>query len=155
MVVVSPNTTRAEKLQSIELPVIDLSAERSEVSKLIIKVCEEYGFFKVINHGVSEDIIAQVEEEGLNFFTKPLSEKQRAGPATPLGYGCKNIGFNGDIGEVEYLLFDTNPLSISQRSNTISNDPKKFRYFLFSFKFFHTSNVACLVVYPFLEWAAK
>ncbi|XP_021290119.1 gibberellin 2-beta-dioxygenase 2-like isoform X2 [Herrania umbratica] len=126
MVVASPNPIRAEKVQPIELPVIDLSAERSEVSKLIVEACEEYGFFKLINHGVSDNIIAQMEEEGLNFFTKPLSEKQRAGPATPFGYGCKNIGFNGDIGEVEYLLLDTNPLSISQRSNTISNDPNKF-----------------------------
>ncbi|XP_007035887.2 PREDICTED: gibberellin 2-beta-dioxygenase 2 [Theobroma cacao] len=126
MVLASPNPIRAEKVQPIELPVIDLSAERSEVSKLIVEACEEYGFFKVINHGVSDDIIGQMEEEGLNFFTKPLSEKQKAGPATPFGYGCKNIGFNGDIGEVEYLLLDTNPLSVSQRSNSISNDPNKF-----------------------------
>lgn len=130
MVLASPNPIRAEKVQPIELPVIDLSAERSEVSKLIVEACEEYGFFKVINHGVSDDIIGQMEEEGLNFFTKPLSEKQKAGPATPFGYGCKNIGFNGDIGEVEYLLLDTNPLSVSQRSNSISNDPNKFRYSL-------------------------
>ncbi|XVE65477.1 hypothetical protein DITRI_Ditri08aG0003000 [Diplodiscus trichospermus] len=126
MVVASLNPVRAERLQPIELPIVDLSAERSEVSKLIIKACEEYGFFKVINHGVSENIISQMEEEGLIFFKKSFSEKQRAGPATPFGYGCKSIGFNGDIGEVEYLLLDTNPLSISQRSNTISNDPKKF-----------------------------
>ncbi|XVF66066.1 hypothetical protein PTKIN_Ptkin10aG0004300 [Pterospermum kingtungense] len=126
MVVPSPNPIRSEKLQPIQLPVIDLSAERSEVSKLIVKACEEYGFFMVVNHGVAQHTIAQMEEQGLHFFTKPLSEKQKAGTSTPFGYGCKNIGFNGDIGEVEYLLFDTNPLSISQRSTTISNDPQQF-----------------------------
>ncbi|KAA8527339.1 hypothetical protein F0562_034946 [Nyssa sinensis] len=126
MVVASPTPIRSEKIRAMELPIIDLSAERSEVSKLIVKACEEYGFFKVINHGVSEDVIAKMEEEGFEFFAKPTSEKQQAGPANPCGYGSKNIGFNGDIGEVEYLLLNTDPLSISQRSKTISNDPTKF-----------------------------
>ncbi|KAE8703395.1 Gibberellin 2-beta-dioxygenase 2 [Hibiscus syriacus] len=126
MVVASPNPSRAEKPEAIELPVINLSAERTEVAKLITKACEEYGFFMVINHGVSEETIAAMEEEGLNFFTRPDVEKQRAGPAVPYGYGRKNIGFNGDIGEVEYLLLHTNPLSISQSSITISGDPQKF-----------------------------
>ena len=63
------------------------------------------------NHGVCDDIIAQME--GLNFFSKQLSEKHRADPASPFVYGWKNIGFNGDIGEVEYILLDTIPLSIS------------------------------------------
>ena len=123
--VASSNPIGSEKL---ELPVIDLSGSREKVAELIVKACQEYGFFKVINHGVSEDVIRKMEEESFNFFAKPASEKERAGPAKPLGYGCKNIGFNGDMGEVEYLLFNTKPLSISQISETISNDPTKFRY---------------------------
>ncbi|GLT98934.1 hypothetical protein SLE2022_164080 [Rubroshorea leprosula] len=128
MVVASSNPIiKLEKVQPVELPIIDLSGERSEVSKQIVKACEEYGFFKVINHGVAEDIITGMEEEALNFFRKPLPEKQKAGPANPYGYGCKNIGFNGDVGELEYLLLHTNPISISQKSISISNDPNKFR----------------------------
>ncbi|KAE8658283.1 Gibberellin 2-beta-dioxygenase 2 [Hibiscus syriacus] len=126
MVVGLPNPIKSESIQFIELPVIDLLAERLNVSSLIIKACEQFGFFQVINHGVSEDTVAQMEQQGLDFFAKPVCEKQRAGPATPFGYGRKNIGVNGDVGEVEYLLLDTSSLSISQISNSISNDPKMF-----------------------------
>ncbi|KAM0984721.1 hypothetical protein ACFX2I_012009 [Malus domestica] len=126
MVVASPNPTRNEKIQAVDLPIIDLSAERSQVRKLIVKACEDYGFFKVINHGVPKDIISKVEEQSLSFFAQPVSEKQRAGPSDPFGYGCKNIGLNGDTGEVEYLIFNTNPISIAQRFKTISNEPTKF-----------------------------
>ncbi|KAJ9154638.1 hypothetical protein P3X46_027956 [Hevea brasiliensis] len=128
MVVASPTPIGSEKvIQAVELPVIDLSlCERTEVSNLIVRACERYGFFKVINHGISEEIIVKMEEESVSFFAKPIPEKQLAGPANPFGYGYKNIGFNGDEGEVEYLLLNTHPLSISQRSKTISKDPNKF-----------------------------
>lgn len=152
MVVASPNPVRNEKILAIDLPMIDLSADRSEVGKLIVRACEEYGFFKVINHGVPEGVIAEMEQESVNFFEKPLAEKQRAGPANPFGYGCKNIGFNGDMGEVEFLLLHTNPLSIAQRSKSISNDPSKFGYpqliilFFFSPSFcMHALLLFCLI----------
>lgn len=131
MVVTSTNNSvRNEKILAIDLPMIDLSAERSKLANLIVKACENYGFFKVINHGVPEGIIEKMEQESVCFFAKPVAEKQQAqaAPANPFGYGCKNIGFNGDMGEVEYLLLPTNPLSIDQTSNSISNDPSKFRY---------------------------
>ncbi|XP_070013982.1 gibberellin 2-beta-dioxygenase 2-like [Nicotiana sylvestris] len=125
----SPPSSRQEKekLRDIELPIIDLLGERSEVTKLIVKASKNIGFFKVINHGVPKHVIKAMEDESYRFFSKPASEKQRVGPANPYGYGCKNIGFNGDYGEVEYLFFHTNPLSISQTSKTISNDPTLFR----------------------------
>ncbi|KAJ7955278.1 gibberellin 2-beta-dioxygenase 2-like [Quillaja saponaria] len=126
MVVASPTPIRDEKIVSdIDLPIIDLSAERSTVTKLIVQACEDYGFFKVINHGVTKDTIANMEDQSLSFFAKPMAEKQRAGPANPFGYGCKNIGFSGDMGEVEYLLLNTSPLTIAQISKTISNDSSK------------------------------
>ncbi|PON64894.1 Gibberellin-2 oxidase [Parasponia andersonii] len=129
MVLATPNPIpRGEKVEAnIELPTIDLLGERSEVSRQIVKACEEFGFFKVVNHGVPHDIISKMEEESLSFFSKPEPQKQLAGPAKPFGYGCKTIGFNGDMGEVEYILLNANPLSIAHHSKTISNNnPTKF-----------------------------
>ncbi|MCD9640843.1 gibberellin [Datura stramonium] len=70
-----------------------------------------------------------MEDESYSFFSKPFSQKKCVGPANPYGYGCNNIGFNGDNGEVEYLLLHANPsLSISQTiSKNISSDPIMFR----------------------------
>jgi gibberellin 2-oxidase len=76
----------------------------------------------VINHGISDETIDKMEEAGFNFFAKPMSQKKQAAPA----YGCKNIGFNGDIGEVEYLLLNANTSSIAQIPNDI--DDPNFRY---------------------------
>lgn len=114
------NPIRIEKIREVDIPVIDLSGKKSQVAKLIVKACEEYGFFKVINHGVPHHIIKKMEDESFEFFDKPLPEKKRVGSANPFGYGNKNIGHSGDTGELEYLLLQTS-------QNSIVNTPK-FRY---------------------------
>ncbi|KAK6118131.1 hypothetical protein DH2020_048115 [Rehmannia glutinosa] len=126
MVVPNSSPLRSKKTRAFGIPIIDLSLDKSKVSKLIVKACEDFGFFQVENHGISREIISRVEMEGQDFFSKPACQKQRAGPPTPFGYGCKNIGFNGDKGELEYILLEANSHSISERSKSISSDPKKF-----------------------------
>lgn len=89
------------------IPLIDLSKPDSK--SCLVKACEEFGFFKIINHGIPTEFINKLESEAIKFFSSPMSEKEKAGPPDPFGYGNKSIGRNGDIGWVEYLLLTTNP----------------------------------------------
>ncbi|EOA29562.1 hypothetical protein CARUB_v10016038mg [Capsella rubella] len=109
-----------------DIPVIDMSLDRSRVSMQMVKACETIGFFKVVNHAVDPDVISRMEQEAINFFAKPVLEKKSVGPVVnrPFGYGLKDIGLKGDIGEVEYLLLHMNPLVLSQLS--FGNDSTKF-----------------------------
>ncbi|KAK1416683.1 hypothetical protein QVD17_25798 [Tagetes erecta] len=87
-----------------QIPVIDLS--KADSKQLIVKACEDFGFFKVVNHGIPLKLIDKLESEAAKFFDSPESVKAQAGPPDPFGYGNKNIGRNGDVGWLEYLLLD-------------------------------------------------
>ncbi|XP_042490047.1 gibberellin 2-beta-dioxygenase-like [Macadamia integrifolia] len=107
------------------IPVIDLS--RPDAKTLVVKACEEFGFFKVINHRVPIEFMNKLESEALKFFSLPLLQKEEAGPANPFGYGHKKIGPNGDIGWIEYILLKSNPEFIIEKSLSIfGENPEMF-----------------------------
>ncbi|KAI3806067.1 hypothetical protein L1987_21959 [Smallanthus sonchifolius] len=58
-----------------EIPVINLQNDQLEIVQQILKACQEYGLFQVINHGVSdktmEDMMALYDE----FFNLPVEDK--------------------------------------------------------------------------------
>ncbi|KAL3821325.1 hypothetical protein ACJIZ3_007230 [Penstemon smallii] len=95
------------------VPLIDLSNPDSKTQ--LVKACEDFGFFKVINHVIPTELISELESEAEKFFSLPISDKEKAGPPDPFGYGSKNIGRNGDVGWVEYLLLTTNSESNYQK----------------------------------------
>ncbi|XP_014517724.1 gibberellin 2-beta-dioxygenase [Vigna radiata var. radiata] len=108
------------------IPVVDFT--HPDAKNLIVEACRDYGFFKLVNHGVPLELVANLENEALSFFKKSQSEKDRAGPPDPFGYGSKRIGPNGDVGWVEYLLLNTNPEVISPKSLSIFREnPHRFR----------------------------
>ncbi|XP_031091432.1 gibberellin 2-beta-dioxygenase [Ipomoea triloba] len=106
------------------IPVVDLLDP--EAKNIIVKACQEFGFFKVDNHGVPIEAVAKLEAEAVRFFGLPQHEKDQAGPPNPFGYGNKSIGPNGDVGWVEYLLLNANPQLIMNSSLTFPGNSQLF-----------------------------
>lgn len=48
-----------------------------EATRLISEACNKHGFFLVVNHGISEDLISDAHDYMSRFFDMPLSDKQR------------------------------------------------------------------------------
>ncbi|KAJ0697539.1 putative gibberellin 2-beta-dioxygenase [Helianthus annuus] len=121
-----------------QIPLIDLSKPDSK--HLLVKACQDFGFFKVVNHGISLDCINKLESQATKFFSSPQLLKEKAGPPDPFGYGNKNIGRNGDVGWVEYLLLDVKPDS---HYNKLQH-PENFQYDSYLFSRIHNIYVAPL-----------
>ncbi|KAK9927616.1 hypothetical protein M0R45_024792 [Rubus argutus] len=73
--------------EALKLPVIDLSAsDRISSANSIRQACIECGFFYLVNHGVEQELLAQVFLESRNFFSLPLEDKSKLARKHNRGY---------------------------------------------------------------------
>ncbi|GJN31973.1 hypothetical protein PR202_gb20437 [Eleusine coracana subsp. coracana] len=129
MVVPSDTTMALESLPLGIIPTVDMSAPagRGELARRLVRACAERGFFKAVNHGVPASVSSRLDAAASAFFARPARVKQAAGPPDPLGYGSRNIGAHGDVGELEYLLLHTEPDAVAGKAKTIdTEDPSRF-----------------------------
>ncbi|KAJ6828318.1 S-norcoclaurine synthase 1-like [Iris pallida] len=76
------------------IPVVDLqrlvdpNSSQEEAAKLKF-ACEDWGFFQLVNHGVSEELIERVKADVEGFFRLPLEAKEECAqlPGGMEGYG--------------------------------------------------------------------
>ncbi|MQM06816.1 hypothetical protein Taro_039643 [Colocasia esculenta] len=67
-----------EVMSDDNIPLIDLGCpDRSQIIREIAHACRYYGFFQVINHGVSKDSMQTMMSMAHEFFSLPLEEKAR------------------------------------------------------------------------------
>ncbi|XP_020554115.1 gibberellin 2-beta-dioxygenase 8 [Sesamum indicum] len=82
----SPDSTlqkdsRQELVEESELPLVDLNQlnlgdlQRQACQKLIARASQEWGFFQVINHGISRDILETMRAEQVKLLKKPFLDK--------------------------------------------------------------------------------
>ncbi|RWR97409.1 gibberellin 2-oxidase 2 [Cinnamomum micranthum f. kanehirae] len=85
MVALSKPADKSSFFSSI--PSIDLSEPDPE--SLLVKACEEVGFFKVTNHSIPLEHMERLEAEAEKFFSLPQLEKEKAAQASPFVYRNK------------------------------------------------------------------
>ncbi|KAL3534341.1 hypothetical protein ACH5RR_002802 [Cinchona calisaya] len=92
---VRPDATKINRISSKEIPVIDMQAllnseelVNTELEKLDF-ACKEWGFFQLINHGVSCSLVDKMKSETKKFFNLSMDEKLKFGqqPGEIEGYG--------------------------------------------------------------------
>ncbi|XP_047337523.1 protein DOWNY MILDEW RESISTANCE 6 [Impatiens glandulifera] len=61
-----------------DIPIIDLgSSDRTLTIQHVGYACRHFGFFQVINHGVSMEMVEEMLKVGLEFFNLPVEEKMK------------------------------------------------------------------------------
>ncbi|MFS7977021.1 putative anthocyanidin synthase [Helianthus anomalus] len=111
---------------SNNIPVIDLAALYSDdlslrktTMDLISEACREWGFFQLINHGVSHDLMAATRRVWREFFHLPLEVKQEYAnsPTTYEGYGSRlGVEKGAKLDWSDYFFLHFLPLHIRNQS---------------------------------------
>ena len=70
-----PNNNNNNNSDS-EIPIIDLSnTNTTELSDQLYHACSTWGFFQLINHGISSELIEAFQNAMANFFELPYDIK--------------------------------------------------------------------------------
>lgn len=94
----------------LEVPVIDLgdASDDEKTTRLISEASSEWGIFQVVNHGISDEIIAKLQRVGREFFELPREEKESVAKTAESGiegYGTSlQKEVEGKKGWVDHLF---------------------------------------------------
>ncbi|CAM6090452.1 unnamed protein product [Calypogeia fissa] len=84
-----PTVRHDEWTEMGEFPVIDFSrmeTDRAGIVKQLYSAASEWGFFQLVNHGLTSDELRELQAEGSNFFSLPGEIKQKLGVRSSAGF---------------------------------------------------------------------
>lgn len=73
--VFTPDALPPATTAPVSLPIIDMSRGRDEVRRAVLEAGKELGFFELVNHGVPEQLMRDMEAVGTEFFRMPAADK--------------------------------------------------------------------------------
>ncbi|KAH7553847.1 hypothetical protein JRO89_XS12G0065500 [Xanthoceras sorbifolium] len=110
----------------MNIPVIDLQnmfgqdkALRDETLRSVSSACREWGFFQVVNHGVSHELMRSAREVWRQFFKLPVEVKQEYAnsPTTYEGYGSRlGVEKGAKLDWSDYFFLHYMPHSLRNQS---------------------------------------
>ncbi|KAF4386080.1 hypothetical protein F8388_016332 [Cannabis sativa] len=108
------------------IPVIDMSGlqsedglVRAETMRIVSESCREWGFFQVVNHGVSPQLMDRALQIWREFFHLPAQDKQlyANSPKTYEGYGSRlGIQKGAILDWSDYYFLHYLPLSLKDQN---------------------------------------
>ncbi|KAM6582460.1 hypothetical protein CsatB_009462 [Cannabis sativa] len=124
--VVPEAAAEAEADVDANIPVIDMSGLQSEDSlvraetmRVVSESCREWGFFQVVNHGVSPQLMDRALQIWREFFHLPAQDKQlyANSPKTYEGYGSRlGIQKGAILDWSDYYFLHYLPLSLKDQN---------------------------------------
>ncbi|KAL0686056.1 hypothetical protein Bca4012_052904 [Brassica carinata] len=108
-----PRLSQVSQLE--DFPLIDISStDRSRLVQKIHQACSRFGFFQVINHGVSKATIDEMVSVAHEFFGMPMDEKMKLYSDDPTKTPRLSTSFNVKEEEVnnwrDYLRLHCYPI---------------------------------------------
>ena len=129
-----------------ELPIISLTdGENNEgpeteiLCKKLTEASEKWGFFILVNHGVSREVIERFQEQCNGLFDLPMLQKMKGARSEtlPLGYSASNPDYAKNLPWAEIFQILQSPKQILEFSMKVwgeeSQSHKSFRYIQDSF----------------------
>ncbi|KAH9300249.1 hypothetical protein KI387_011832, partial [Taxus chinensis] len=112
-----------------DLPVISLNAgeDIEVISKKMVEASEEWGFFRLVNHGVSREVIERFEEQCMGLFDLPMTHKMKGcrSNSLPLGYSASNPDYVQNLPWAEILQLLQSPQQVLEFSRKIWGDQEQ------------------------------
>ncbi|XP_044492537.1 jasmonate-induced oxygenase 2-like [Mangifera indica] len=119
------NTTEFDPY--VNIPVIDLQnifsddqTLRNDTLSRISSACRDWGFFQIVNHGVSHELMKNMREVWREFFKLPLEIKQEYAnsPDTYEGYGSRlGVEKGAKLDWSDYFFLNFMPMNLRNPSN--------------------------------------
>ncbi|XP_019187765.1 PREDICTED: protein DMR6-LIKE OXYGENASE 2-like [Ipomoea nil] len=105
---------------NIKLPIIDFAQLQAGPNRLqalqsLAYACENYGFFQLVNHGITEEVMSSMRDVARRFFELPMTEREKymsSDMSTPVRYGTSfNQTKDGVFCWRDFLKLVCHPLS--------------------------------------------